>query len=508
MKRKLLTILAAATLAISMAGCGSGTNEESPASSPAGSSSPANSAQPSGSDSGDAKPELRMLVPFEQIDHNTDPVAKYLEDKTGYPVKYEQLPAEDSDQKLNLLMANKEAYDIMKISGSQFYQLATVGALEPLDDLIAQYGKTMQEVISSKSWEGTKINGKTYAIPETGPGVSVGTELAVRQDWMDELGLKMPTTRNELYNVLKTIKEKKHVIPLSGYEGVSPLIASTFGITNNWMEADGKLIHVVEHPRMKEYLAFMNKLYKEGLIDSEWPLNKESTKVMEKFASGKTAMYTMAWWDAPGLTDALTKNFPQAKIGLVPYLKDDSGKAVVGVIGGIGNYIVIPKFAKHKEEAMKYMDLKLTPDVFKGMTIGEEGVHYEVKDGKYYPINPKFSDERNSASWFTTGVDEKNYPLYWQARVRKNPIIQEYFEKVQANATGLTVLDPVSYAPPLPGVSKNIQKVYKYMDDSFIMFITGADSIDNYDKFLSQWRSDGGDEMIKDVNEWYKTSKK
>jgi putative aldouronate transport system substrate-binding protein len=483
MNKKLFSILMVTTLAVTMIGCSSKSSNSSD------------------------KPELRMLVPYEHIDHNKDIVALYLKDKTGYPVKYEQLPAEEPDQKLNLLMANKEKYDIMKLSESQFFKLATTGALEPLDDLIAKFGPTMKEVISSQSWAGTKVNGKTYAIPETGEGIFVGTELAVRQDWMDELSLKMPTNRDELYTVLKTIKEKKNVIPLVGYEGTSAYIASTFGITGNWKEVSGKLVHPVEDPAIRDYLAFMNKLYKEGLIDSEWPINKANDKVLEKFTSGKAAMFQMAWWDAPGVTAALTKNFPQGKIGLVPYLKGNDGKAIVGVTGGIGNYIVISKYAKNKEAAMKYMDLKLTKDIFKGMVIGEEGVHFQMKDGKYYPINPKFSDERNSSSWFLTGVDEKNYPLYWQARVRKNPLIQQYFEAIQENSKGLTVLNPLSFTAPVPEISKNLQKLSKFQDDSFLKFIAGTDPVESYDKFLAQWKSDGGDEMTKGANDAFKAKK-
>ena len=136
----------------------------------------------------------------------------------------------------------------------------------------------------------------------------------VRQDWMDELGLSTPTNTDELYNVLKTIKEKKNVIPLTVSNKAPAIygnIAATFGVFTDWKEVDGKLVHRAELPEMKEYLTFMNKLYKEGLLDTETPINT-AQKSIEKFSGGK-AMYELPWWSAGTTIEALTKNFPEAK---------------------------------------------------------------------------------------------------------------------------------------------------------------------------------------------------
>ncbi|EJW19750.1 extracellular solute-binding protein family 1 [Paenibacillus alvei DSM 29] len=222
------------------------------------------------------------------------------------------------------------------------------------------------------------------------------------------------------------------MIPLTGGKvPVHPDIASVFGLTTPWLERDGKIIHAVETPEMKEYLKFMNTLYKEGLIDSEWGINT-ADKSIEKMASGKAAMYSPGWWIAPNLENAVAKNFPNAKLAIVPVLKDKSGKARVGTPGNtINYYIAIPKFAKHKEDAIKWLDMKFDKDIFKGIAIGEEGVHHKYENGSYSPVMPKFSDERTNASAFLTGVDEKNYPIYWQARLKKNPFVESYFNTFQ-----------------------------------------------------------------------------
>ncbi|WP_080833527.1 extracellular solute-binding protein [Cohnella massiliensis] len=503
MIRKMAKLVFVPVLAVAVAACGG--NE--PEGQGAGSSSPSASG---GASSPSSKPELRVLMQYSAFDPNQEYTAKVITEKTGYPVNYEMLPAENADEALNLLVLNEEPYDVMKLNAAQFYNLASSGALEPLDDLVQQLGPNIRQAIAPASWESAKIDGKIYGIPETGAGIAISEELVVRQDWLDELGLSMPTNTDELYEVLKAFKEKKNVIPLTGSkDAISSLlgdIAATFGVTTDWTDVNGTLVHQVETQGMRDFLTYMNKLYSEGLLDIELPLNTNA-KAIEKFSGGQAAMFKIAWYNSPATINALTENFPDARVSLVPFLKDKEGKATVYAQSGTTWYAVVPKFAKNKEDAIKFLDAKLQKDVFIELAIGKEGVHHEVKDGAYYPILPAFNDDLNNASAFMTGVDETNYPAYWQARVRKDPILQSYFEKIQANAEGLIVTDPLALAPPIPEVAKNKLNLMQLQLDYMINFIAGTEPMSNYDAFLERWREQGGAEMTEGANNWYKSSK-
>lgn len=503
-KRSVIAIFAACTLLL--AACSG--NNASPSASPSASASPEASAQPSADNGGGEKPELTMLMQYGLFDPNVDPAGKQVEALTGYKTKYEMLPAENADEKLNLMVANKQNFDVMKLGSAQFYKLATAGALEPLDELIEQHGPNIKAAIKEDSWKSATIDGQIFAIPETGSGISVGEELVVRQDWMDELGLQTPTTPDELYEVLKKIKEAKGIVPLTGTkDSIYGDIATAFGVINEWTDIDGKLVHKAELPQMKEFLTFMNKLYSEGLLDSEMPINT-SAKAIEKFASGNAAMYKLAWWSASSAEAALVKNFPEAKIGIIPYLKGKDGKASVGVNLATTWFIAVPKVSKLKEDAIKLIDAKLEKETFKQLAIGEEGVHHEFKEEKYYPLLPKFNDDLTNASVYMTGVDEHHYPTYWQARVRKDPVLQSYYEAFQANAAATNiVVDPMSVSPPIDAVSKNKQKLTKLLDDQVLMYIAGAEKIADYDTFLAKWMAEGGTDSIMQANEWYQSTK-
>jgi len=495
------------TLALSGCGGGGGTTN-TPAAQP--SDTPATTPKDEGGASTTTeKPTLHMIMQYGMFDPKTEYVVKWIQERTGFNVEYELLPAENADEKLNLLVSSKDNYDLVKLNAAQFYNLASAGALEPIDDLLESHGNYIMQSIKKDSFSSATINGKIYGIPETGAGVSIGEELVVRQDWMDELGLSIPTNTDELYNVLKTIKEKKNVIPLTmGKESTSLYgdIASTFGILTDWKEVDGKLVFMAEQPEMKEYITYMNKLYKEGLLDTELPINT-AQKSIEKFSGGNAAMYKLAWWNAGTTIAALEKNFPDAKTTIIPFLKGKDGKAVVGAKANVTWYVAILKSSKNKEATMDFLNAKMEPETFKGIALGKEGVHYEVKDGKYYPILPIFNDELSNASSFLTGVDEEKYPMYWQARVRKDPTLQAHFEAYQKNAEGIIVVDPMSTAPPIEAVSKNLLKLTNMLSDNVLQFISGAKPIDTYDQFLAQWRAEGGAEMVAAANEWFQSKK-
>ncbi|MGO4500166.1 extracellular solute-binding protein [Paenibacillus sp. 2RAB27] len=499
--KKLISMSICVSLAVAaLTGCGANNG---------GSGTGTTGTSPSASAKVDApKPELRQLGFQRNFDTNQDPVAKMLEEKTGYKVKYETLPLENPDDKLNLLMANKEPYDILKLSGSQYRKLASQGALEPLDDLLKNYGQTLAKINTPESFEAAKVDGKIYGIPERHPRGFVGSSLAIRQDILDELGMKVPTSLDEFYQLLKAIKEKKKdMIPFAGFESVITEISGAFGIATQWLEKDGKLVNRLDDPGMKEYLAFMSKLYSEGLLDPEWPVNKAAT-VQQKFSSGKAAVIPYGWGMAPAVTTAMVKNFPTAKITLIPGLKGKDGtQAQMIQGGGISWYIAIPKVSKNKQEAMKYLDLKVQPELFQNLSVGEEGVHFKKENGKMFPILPKFNDERGNADWFLTSTNPEVFQDLWLLRVRKDPVLYETFEEIQKQMS-FGKKDPLIFAPPLPLLGTNIQKLTKSENDYIIKVFAGAEKLDGYDNFVKQWKNDGGNDVIKEVTDWYAKSKK
>lgn len=509
---KLMSVMAmSALLVTTMAACSgnNGTNNE-------GSGSGTNAGNEATAKPDAPKPDLKRLNVWQNDDYNEYPVAKLLEEKTGYKVKIDNLPQDKWSEKLNLIMSSGEEYDIVtSYSDMALYSdYAQKGALVDLTPLIEEFGPNIKASIKPESMEALKVNGKLYAIPTT-VTYEINASILIRTDWLDKLGLSMPTTTDELTNVLTQFKEKDpggngdRNVPLTikGDQSMIDNLVGAFGIANTWNDVDGKLTPRVMDPAYKDYVAYVGSLYDQGLIDREFVANKDAT-AKEKFASGVAGAIVVHWADIPALSDSLTKTKPDATFSFVPALKGPNGEAGFAANAGFDRLTYIPKASEHPEEAIKWINATLEPETFKNMAIGEEGTHYKVVDGAYEPIQPIFTDERNLANNYMAGTDEENYPQYWQARVRKNPVMFEAFSFLNNETPAeAKIKNVLGLAPYMQQYSKSNQQLNTMVGDYTVKLIAGAESIDGLADFQSKFMDAGGEAASKEINDWYATTK-
>lgn len=509
---KLMSVMAmSALLVTTMAACAgnNGANNE-------GSGSGTNAGSEATAKPDAPKPELKRLNVWQNDDYNEYPVAKLLEEKTGYKVKIDSLPQDKWSEKLNLIMSSGEEYDIVtSYSDMALYSdYAQKGALVDLTPLIEEFGPNIKASIKPESMEALKVNGKLYAIPTT-VTYEINSSILIRTDWLDKLGLSMPTTTDELTNVLTQFKEKDpggngdRNVPLTikGDQSMIDNLVGAFGIANTWNDVDGTLTPRVMDPAYKDYVAYVGSLYDQGLIDREFVANKDAT-AKEKFASGVAGAIVVHWADIPALSDSLTKTKPDATFSFVPALKGPNGEAGFAANAGFDRLTYIPKASEHPEEAIKWINATLETETFKSMAIGEEGTHYKVVDGAYEPIQPIFTDERNLANNYMAGTDEENYPQYWQARVRKNPVMFEAFSFLNNETPAeAKIKNVLGLAPYMQQYSKTNQQLNTMVGDYTVKLIAGAESIDGLADFQSKFMAAGAEAASKEINDWYATSK-
>lgn len=461
------------------------------------------------------KPVLHVLQMYTSEDLNNHIIAKLLEERTGYKVEYETLPQDKPFDKLNLLLASGESYDVVIMNNTKnvYANYAGNGALLDLTDLLEKYGSNVTSKISQESFDKLKIDGKQYAIPNTASAV-INNSIVVRTDWLEKLGLEMPKTLDEFTEMLRQFKEKDP--GNNGDQNVPFVMAAddvwlsnvrgAFGLATDWNDLDGKLTANVTRPEFKEYLSYLQQLYSEGLIDKEFATFK-SANAKEKFTSGYAGAMTLAYFDFPTISDTLQKTVQGASFEYIPLLKGEDGTCGISSNStGIDKIIFIPKSSKHPEDAMKWINAKLDDDLFKEFTIGIEGVHYEEKDGAYYPILPIFFDERNAASVYLTGVDEEKYPLYWQTRVRKDEELFNAWNYLNSDSEYVAnrVSSPIDSAPYIPAYDNEKEALDQDVRDFMTTVIAGDDDVStSVDDYVGKWYEAGGRAMEEAVNEWY-----
>jgi len=256
-------------------------------------------------------------------------------------------------EKKNLDIASGDLPDAIFDAGMSDYDLLRYGkqgVIIPLEDTINQYMPNLKKILDLHP-DYKKIitapDGHIYSLPwieELGTGKEAIQALDdipwINKKWLDELGLKMPTTTDELEKVLIAFKNMKpdgktDVIPMSfrvngGGEDCSMLLGA-FGLGDNYdhyvVTEDGKVVYTLAQDGYKTGIQWLNKLQKQGLIDKEAFTQDYNTYS----AKGKNNRYGLYFtWDKANISGN------NEDYVAMPPLKGPDGNVNVARTNGIG----------------------------------------------------------------------------------------------------------------------------------------------------------------------------
>ncbi|HCS72365.1 MAG TPA: hypothetical protein DIW17_00620 [Clostridiales bacterium] len=515
--KKLLSIILAAILIFTMAACTP--SEEEPSDKTAEPTvKPVETTEPVEEDpilTGE-KPELNILTWYTPYNMEEQPPYNVVEEITGYKINWFNLPLENSDDKLMLEVSGGSSYDLlMRINSQPANQLQVQNALMDIKLMLEKYGNNILSAVSDMALDSvTTEDGMIYGIPHeafsgTGYGVMRGG-IGFNTKYLDDLGMELPTNLDDFYTVLKayTNKTDKPALTTVATGWVSYIMAG-FGMGDaGWYEVDGEYLPRIKHPAMVDYLAFMQKLYKENLLDNDMPINTGATAI-EKLTNGTVLAYPIMFWDIDSIYQAFDAVGMDAKIEVATHLaKDAETDPVIYVAQGVSYLTLVPKTAKNPEHAVNWFNTISDNDNFKEIYIGEEGVAHEVKDGAYYPLFPTFNDY-NHADMYVGVNDAENAFQMWQARARKTDAMAEMYEQMNARADEYKVISYYEpYAASLEAVRNNQSALNTMVNDKLIQAIaSGEDAQTVVDDIIEEWENTGGLDYETAMKEWYAANK-
>jgi len=306
--------LAAVLLAAAAAGCSNGGKENGGASGNTGHSDQAAPLQ--GDMSAWPEAEFTVMIgdPNRQMSDYDAPIVKQVFEKTKVHLKQEAPPA-NVDEKLNMMLASGEYPEVLIIDNPAIAQKYIDGGhVIPLDDLIEKYGGQFKENLGEDlHMLRNEKDGKIYHLPGwyTLKGATrylePGLTFQFLSDVLAEQGYKIPKTFDDIHQLLRVVKEKyPHYQPMSLALADESFVGSMMGtlagaegakLNGSWVKQDdGKLVYMYKDEKIKDALRFLNKLWQEGLIDKESPIqNMDSLKA--KLAGAKAFSSMGNWYD-------------------------------------------------------------------------------------------------------------------------------------------------------------------------------------------------------------------
>ncbi|UKS26910.1 extracellular solute-binding protein [Paenibacillus sp. HWE-109] len=397
MKKMLALLPVSALLLGALAGCGSDSNKVSQSASPAASTA---AATPSG-------PPVTLTVEvFDrgvqgQPDLNNNTWTRYINDNFGKQnnaiVKFVLVPRSQEIDKLNVLMAAGEAPDIsFTYDSPTVSRYAKVNGIVQLNDLLAKHGKELTNYLGKTVLSYGLFDGKQMAIPSKRTSLA-WNGMFIRKDWLDKLGMPVPTTRDELYNTLVAFRDKNP----GGVNGVIPWGLAATGLNYNYgnlgesfwgKQSEEEFVTAPFswlRPGNKDALKFLNKLYNEKLISPDFALDKTAKQADADLTNGKIGFFS-ANWDYPlrqNISQPLKANVPTANYVPIDIFQNYEGKYKKIAYNENGVNVIIPKTSKNAELAIKYLNWMADPKNLFFLQYGQEGINHKMVNGIPQLIN-------------------------------------------------------------------------------------------------------------------------
>lgn len=286
MKKGLRAIVAGLLSSVLIAGCSGGNNAgtESVGRQPAASASPGKTNQPSGEHSRwvtDQKETFSFVTQNSGNRHYNNDQLFWTDMEQRLNVRFEisAYPSTGWNEKVNLLFAGGDYPEIIShVDPTLRNKLAKEGVILPLNELVEQHAPNLKAYLDARPealGEITDDEGNFYFIPGT-MIVPVSVGFHMREDLLKQLNLSLPTTTDEVYDLLLKLKQAyPDSTPLTwrwgmgnGLFGWEPVFRTKNGF---YMDPDTQqLEYGYTTEKYKNMLTFLNKLYADKLIDIEF----------------------------------------------------------------------------------------------------------------------------------------------------------------------------------------------------------------------------------------------
>lgn len=370
-------------------------------------------------------------------------------ENAGVNIEFQAIAGMQQDEKRSVMIASGEYPDILDRIDERFID---AGALIPLDDLIEEYGPNIKKAWGDSLDKLRSPNdGKIYFLgsPKNRPEeiVEPGSCLLVQYDVLERLGYPQIETLDDIYNVLKEYTAQysdidgKPFIPWGIWAdswGYNHTVNNPALWTNGFTDdsdayVDQKTFDVTYFNAtdyFKDYLKFLNKLYKDGLLNENGFITKHD-EFQSQMANGRilaTIYHTSLISEAEA---ALRQaGVPERCYARFPIVKNSSIKDRSQVYcESYDTGMAITVDCEDPVKAIQFIDYLLSVEGNVLLNWGIEGVHYDVVNGK------RVQKEEVTQSWSTN----PNYR--WEEGIGCLTWWPQY--------NGAILLDDGDYASPL-----------------------------------------------------------
>lgn len=455
----------------------------------------------------------------------TEMTRQYVRDTIGVDMELIQ-GGENWKQQLALYITGGDIPDLMAFMDAATFQgYAAEGAFYDISDIVYDYENIVEYLNSVVGYTAedmlarTTVDGAIYGIPSVTPARSYYS-LNIRTDWLDNVGMEIPTTLDEFTEVMRAFTfndpdgdGQDDTYGFSGaqtYYSLTPFFGA-FGARPDqcyFLNDEGKVVTNVLSDDYKAALAYIRDIYAEGLIDPEmFTATYEQTQ--EKVVRGEFGLWT-GWWSGAGNVVArfgYEETNPTDSLAVIDPPVGADGQTGVIAQDPCESYMAIGYDSENVEAVMRLID-------FAASTEGHLILMYGV-EGQFWT-----QDEEGNIDWYfgIDGVDAlgnevsdmQAYRFFYNIPVENlvRPLSDTFSSRLYQQSIDIYT-DIAVYPDLFLGLTSNDYVTYTsdletYLKESGIKFITGEWDLEaDWDNYVSTYLSMGGEAVRTSLLEAY-----
>lgn len=493
----------------------------------------------------------------EGMSYENNSYLDFLSEDLNIKVVYDWIASSsDFDEKMNLCIGSGTIPELMNVNATQYRALLKYDMIQPLDQYFDDYASdALKGYVESGGEELKKCisndKGEMMAIPA--PNITAGgiNEMWIRQDWLDNLGLEVPRTWDELAAVAEAFVTQDpdgngeadtigilgpgntdHMNAIGGNQfGLDPLFSSFQSYPQYWLQdEDGTVKYGSIQPETRTALEKIQKLYTDKLIDTEMLVRNNC---QEAILSGKVGIFFGPWWIGYTVSDATLAGEADWRAYFTPLSED--GKYYTHMPDPTSTYVVVSKSCKNPEAAIKIINYLIAY----GKDWVADGTSAKLEVSQFYPLwnvyenadeievstetlekylageitmdDVDFSqhkllkndmeavtelkkepyDDFSLDKWnLDSDLAKTNLPRLVSLLVGGNPLVNDKYIPVYNAYSGQTETMQAKWA--------NLKKME---EETFAKIIMGKADISEFDTFVENWKNQGGDQILKEIND-------
>lgn len=257
-----------------------------------------------------------------------------------------EVDSSQADTKLSTSMMSGNYPDIFTISPNEYARYVESGAIADISEALERYAtpelKEYLAVDGGLAMDALSMNGALYGLPKMGNAYDSANLMFVRQDWLDNLGLKMPETMEELKEVAYAFtyndpdgngKDDTYGLALDGVDVLTSTIGTMSGIFEgfgaypeslSFVEHDGEVVWGGSlSDGMKAALTMLQEMYAEGSITRDF-ITMDGNSVFEEGGSGRCGIFFGPMWAAMTSSNGALNQSREAMFSSAP-IPDGTG---------------------------------------------------------------------------------------------------------------------------------------------------------------------------------------